>query len=218
MVEAAGAAVLSELGHPAFGLYEELYRALPDGAWFDPSVSPSSPIQFELGAFVVPSGQNLWLFDYEFSVFRQSGVDPGDIMRAEDSRFSAVLGFDINFSGRRDAHLLYQLDPMPTQRQRPTFDPRIGQPQQGDAFNRSAFQSFAANASPGTSLLPARPNTQGPRNGPFTLIAVEGDRVSLNCVIFRPVPTPVACIEARSAGFLLQTQLSQHLLQQLRPR
>lgn len=219
-----GGNVVSDLVHPAFEIYEELYRALPEESWFDPNVSPSKPIQFELGAFTVPPGQQLWLFDYEFAVFRQSGVDAADILPAEEGRFSGVLGFDINFSGRRMSHLLFQLDPVPVVFSRPTYEPPtqsvpflldVAKPSQ---FVKSAAQSFAANSGQGLSLLPVTSRRYGPRDAPWTLIIPEGTRVSLNCVIFKPIPSPVTAIQGSSSGYLIHTQVSTSLINRVRPR
>ncbi len=220
-VHEPGGDIVRRMVHPtAFTIFEQLYRTLPEGGWYSPAVSPSSPVQFEMGVFIVPPGQNLWLFDYQFTVFRQSGIDPGDMIPAEEGRFGGVMGFDINFSGRRMSNLLYQLDPVNVQLQRPTFQ----RPPSADAraspsqFNVAAANSFASSANPGTSLLPVRSNVQGARHSPFVLVAQEGDRVSLNTVIFRPVPSPLASIQGRSAGYLLHTQASSSLIDRLRPR
>jgi hypothetical protein len=211
-----GGDLLRKLLHPQFVPFEELYRVLPDDSWFQPSVSPNQPIQFELGSFTVPNGQQLWVFDYEFSVFRFSGTDPGDFVKAEAGRFAGVMGFDITVNGRRPSHLLYQLDPVPVVVSRQSFQPQ-GQTNNAD-FTRSASNSFAANASPALSLLPVRRAVQGVEGGPFTMIAKQGDKVALSCVIFEQVKTPIAAVEARHMGFLLQTNLAETLLNRMRPR
>jgi len=219
LVHQPGGDIVNQLVHPdAWTIYEQLYRVLPDGSWFDPNISPSNPIQFEIGAFTVPSNCDLWLFDYEFTVFRQSGTDPGDIVPAEEGRFSGVMGFDINFSGRRLSSLLFQIDPVPVQTLQPTFQPPIGARASSSQFDSSATQSFASTAGQGQSLLPVTSRRYGPRDAPWTLVAHQGDRVSLNVVIFKPLPTPVATIQGRSAGYLLHTNASASLIARLRPR
>lgn len=219
LIHEPGGDLIRRLVHPdAFTTFEQLYRSLPEDSWFSPLTRPSRPVQFELGSFTVPQNQHLYIYDYEFSVLRLSGVDAGDYVKAEDYRFSGVLGFDLNLSGRRLSNLLYQLDPVPTLASRPTYEPPIGARAVPAQFDRSVAQSFAANASPGTSLLPATPKRQGPRDTAFTLVAKQNDRVSLNCVIFKTITTPVAAIEGRVAGFLLHTQASNALINRLRPR
>lgn len=219
LIHEPGGDLIRRLVHPeAFTTFEQLYRALPDDSWFSPLTKPNRPVQFELGSFTVPSNQHLYIYDYEFSVLRLSGTDAGDFVKAEDYRFSGVLGFDLNLSGRRLSNLLYQLDPVPQLASRPTYEPPIGARATPQQFDRSVAQSFAANASPGLSLLPARPQRQGPRDTAFTLVARQNDRVSLNCVIFKQITTPIAAIEGRVAGFLLHTQASNALINRLRPR
>lgn len=219
-----GGDLLSGLQHPAFTTFERLRRKLPEEGWFSPNVDPRHPIQFAIDAFTVPKGMALWLFDYEFSVYRPSGVDPGDFIRAENGRFSNQLGFDINISGRRPNNLSYQLDPSPVTLDRPGFEAPIGSspigagPAATGAFDRSSANSFAASTNAGTSLLPARPNVQGARDKPFAFIVGEGAVVQLNCVIFNTIRAPLAAIEGRQAGYLIHTNTSTALLQRVRPR
>lgn len=219
LVHEPGGNLLRGLVNPdAWQITDRLFKVLPDGSWFDPSVSPNRPVQFELGAFVVPVDQQFWVMDYEFIVYRQSGIDPGDVVPAEAGRFSGVMGFDLNFTGRRQGDLLYQLDPVPVQVTRQTFDPPPNQRAIPAQFNISAAQSFAAASSQGTALLPVTTLRQGPRDQPFTFIGRQGDRVSLVCVIFKPVPTPVAAISGRVSGYLVHTNTGDALINRMRPR
>jgi hypothetical protein len=213
-----GGAIVRELVHPAWEIFNETYSALPEDSWFDPNVNPQRPIQFELGAFNVPQDMHYWLFDYQFQILRPSGVDAGDSFPALEGQFSGSLGFDLTFSGRRMSHLLFQLDPVPVQLQRQTFDPLPGQRAQRDQFNRSAAQSFAANSPAGTSLLPVTNQRYGPRNAPFTLIANQNTRVALSVVIFNPIPSPITAITGSSRGYLIHGQVSSALINRLRPR
>ena len=224
LVHEPGGEALFGLQPDGFNTIEELYRTLPDDSWFLSTVTPSSPIQFEIGAFQVPQSQNYWMFDYEFSLFRFSGVDAGDMIKAERGRFSGVLGFDLTINGQRPSHLLYQLDPQPAQIQKSSFGPNP----QGNAsavpvnnvaaFNRSSASSFAAAASQGLSVLPVRRQVQGAAGVPFTMVVRENERVALSIVIFKRIKTPIAAVEARHGGYLLQSNLSQSLIQRVRPR
>jgi hypothetical protein len=220
LVHAPGGALVEGLLHPSFSILERLYRVLPDEGWFSPAVSPTRPIQFELGSFLVPENQSLWLFDYEFTVFRPSGVDPGDFVAAAAGRFSNVMGFDVTISGSRASNLAYGLDPAPVSLTRQAFaaPPSPFGPTPTADFNRAAVNSFASTASPGTSLLPVRSTVQGPRDAPFTLVARQGSQVSLSCVIFNTVTAPIAAIQGQLAGYLLHTNLSESLLNRVRPR
>lgn len=213
-----GGAVVHELLHPAFTIFERLERVLPDESWFDPDLNPRSPQQFQLGSFKVPAGQALWLFDYQFQVYRPSGVDPGDFLPAAPGRFSNQMGFDVTVSGRREANLSYQLAPQAVSLTRQAFDPPTGFAARFDQFNRAAAGTFASTASAGNSLLPVRENMMGPRGMPFTFVVSEGSEVALNVVIFNTVRAPIAAIEGRVAGYLLQTNASSSLLNRVRPQ
>jgi len=219
-VHQPGGQSLFGLQSPEFQTIEELYRILPDDSWFQPSVGPGNPIQFEIGSFTVPNSQHYWLFDYEFSVFRFSGVDAGDFLKAEAGRFAGVMGFDITINGHRPSHLLYQLDPQPAQIQKQSFVTfnAQGGTNNNSAFNRSTAQSFAATASQGTSVLPVRRAMQGAENVPFTFVAPQQSKVSLSVIIFKRIKSPIAAIEARHGGYLLQSSLSQTLQFRMRPR
>lgn len=213
-----GGEILQKLQHPTFNTFEYLFRTLPEEGWFSPGVSPRNLVQFQLGSFRVPQQQQLWVFDYEFRVFRQSGLDAGDTVPCEEGRFSNIMGFDITTGQRRASSLLYQLDPVPVQLLNPEFQPPPGARASAGQFVTSGFQSFAATASPGLSLLPVWSKVQGAREAPFTIIAGENVSVGLQCVIFRPIPTPITFVEARIAGYLLESNFAQALLGRVRPR
>lgn len=214
-VHLTGGQAVNQLVNPQLlTIAEELYRKLPEESFFAPDVNFRNPIQFEIGSYRVPDGLSLWLMDYEFSVYIPSGLDAGDIIRAADTRFSGFMGWDITLNGRRLSHLKYELDPGPIILERWASAKGPGQ----QAFNLAASNSFASTASPGLSLLPVRNQVQGARNVPFTLIVEESVNLGLSCVIFRTVTTPIAAIEAKWGGFLLQEQTSQKLVDQLRPR
>jgi hypothetical protein len=219
-----GGRLLLDLQGDVFRTVERLKRNLPEEGFFSDTLSPTSPFEWTILAYQVPVGQQLWLTDYSFSVGRQSGIDAGDFVYAEEGRFSGVLGFDVTINGMfRTSDLEYGLDPTAIPRTRaeynaPTQATDLLPAANQDQFDASASESFASTAGPGTSLLPVRPNVQGPRGGPFTMVISEGDYVALRCVVFRPVRTPIAFIEGRLAGFTLHTNVSRALIQRMRPQ
>lgn len=217
-----GGRVVHEVLHPAFSIMEQLYRTLPEEGWFSAGVSPSRPVQFELGSFEVPRGQALWLTDYEFSVYRPSGVDPGDWVKAANSRYTNVMGFDVTVSGSRLSNLFYQLDPVPVALSRQSFETPLtatgGRTPTAAVFAAATANAYASTASAGTSLLPVRRQTQGPEGGPFTFVVGQGAQVALSCVIFNTVSSPITCIEGRQAGYLIHENVSESLLNRVRPR
>ncbi len=216
-----GGRLLANMLHPSFGVFERENRVLPDDSWYDLGVSPTRPVQFEVLGYKIPDQMHFWIFDYEFSVFRLSGIDPSDIVEAEPGRFSSVMGFDITVNGKRPANLQFQLDPQPvslTKQSMNTQGTPSGPTPTTDQFNASAFNSFASTAYAGQSLLPVRRAVQGPEGQPWTIIAKQGETVSLACVIFRRVRAPIGAVKGRVAGYLLNANLSETLLERMRPR
>ena len=209
-----GGDVVNRIVHPSLAIFERLYRRLPDESFFSPNVSPRSPVQFEIGSFTVPKHSSLWMFDYEFAVYRFSGIDPNDTVKAEPGRFGGMMGFDLTFSKRRQTNTTYQLDPAPIPFQRGEFE-MLDTIQQ---FDDATAGSFGATASPGTSLLPVRDQVMGARNSPFMLVANPGTTVAMGCVIFRTVTSPIAFIQSNMGGYLLHQQVSEAMLNRVRVR
>lgn len=218
LIHEPGGDLVRGLQSTVFTSYEELYKALAEESWFAPSVSPQRPVQFELGSFTVPKNKVLLVCDYRFKIYRQSGIDAGDVLPVEEGRFSGVMGFDITVSGRRMSHLLYQIDPVPVQVQRQSFDTPPGQRANQAQFNRAAFTSFAANTASGLSLLPVRAERQGVPNMPWTVYARAGSRVAASVVIFRRIPTPISSIEGSIKGYTVDDQTITAVMNRMRPR
>jgi hypothetical protein len=217
-VHEPGAAIAAQVIHPDTTIFERLYRKLPEESWFSPLLTPRSPVIFEIGAYRVPKDMELWIFDYEFSVFRPSGINPGDSVMAEDWHYSGFMGFDLLVGLDHQTNAKFELDPTATTLQRDTFrqDPNYA-PTAID-FNRSMTNSFAATTSSSTSLLPVRNTTMGPRGGPFTIVVTESRVVSITCVIFQQVTGVVNWIQGDLSGYLLKKNTSTSLLEGVRPR
>jgi hypothetical protein len=218
LIHSPGGDLLERIQHPAFDTTEYMFRALPEDSWFSPGTNTRRPIKFEFGAFTVPESQNFLVTDYEFVALRQSGVDPFDFVQAAPYRFSGFMGFDITVNGRRMSDLFYQLDPAPVQFQKQSFQSAFDRLAPTGNFNRSAANSFGSVAGEGTSLLPVRPNVQGSRRMPFTIIAEAGSKVSLSAVIFRRVTAPLAGLQASVAGYTIHQNAMIALLNRVRPR
>ena len=218
-VQQPGGDLLNAVQHPAFDTFERLYRVLPEQGWFSPSVNPKRPIKFEFGSFTVQDSSFFLLMDYEFTPLRQSGIDPYDFFYAEEGRFTGFMGFDVTVSGRRLSNLFYQLDPAPVTFARSSFDAPFGAPGRGQrAFNSANANAFGSVSGEGTSLLPVRPNVQGSRGMPFTLLAGPGSTVALTCVIFRRITAPLAGIQATMSGYTIHQNTALSLLERVRPK
>jgi len=216
-MQLAGGALASLMVNPSVTPFEQLYRRLPEEGMFLDSVSPENPFSFELGAFKVPDTMTLLLFDLRPDIYRFSGVDAGDTVPVEARRFSSVMGFQISVDQQQPGNLLYQLDPVPIQ----TFTQAFTTPAvaagaelppalaalfgaaQGSRFNIAGASSFASAAGTGTSLLPQRPTRYGAGSVPFTLYARSNQTVQIRCVVFQPIPSPIAFIEYDIAGMLI---------------
>lgn len=213
-----GGDLLNAILHPSVPTYERLFRVQPDETWYSANVSPTRPISVQLGAFIVPKSQHIWISDYLFRVYRFSGLDAGDVVPAEEGRFSNIMGFDITTSLRRQSNIQYQLDPIPAPTQVQMFDPSPNQLQRRDQFTRQDFASFAVTSSQGTALLPVRARRQGSPAYPFLMLGQENDRFTLTAVIFRPLTTPIAFIEGSASGVQLPANQSTEFLNRRRPR
>lgn len=238
-VHQPGGELLNQLLHPSITVFDQLFRIQPDDAWYAASVNAANPVQFEVGSFRVPAGVHLWIQNYEFSIYRQSGVDSGDFLRCEDDRFSGTMGFDLTINNTRPASLRMQLDPLPVATSRGGFNcaqntnnavsqapyyvsklaAGFGVDLVSSGCSGTPSTSSAATSSQGLSLLPARSARQGaPAPNPFTFVAKENALVSLSCVIFRTVRTPLAFVQAELQGYLWQSNASEAIINRMRPR
>lgn len=203
---AAGGNLVADILHPGIVPFEQLYRRLPEEGMYNPGVSPQNPFVFELGAFTVPPTRALLLFDIRPDIYRFSGVDPGDFVPVENRRFGSLMGFDLTVDQQRTGEVAFQLDPVPIVRtsqqafvSNNTNAPTFNTTQQaiGEA------NEFGSTAGAGIGLLPQRPERYGALSIPFTIIARSRQTVQARCVIFRPIPTPIAFIEYDLAGVLV---------------
>lgn len=208
-----GGDLVSNLVTPETQIVKWGWRLLPEESMFSSAVNPRSPLQFQLGAFVVPAASNLWLFDHECNVYRFSGLDPLDWVLAERGRYNGSMAFDLNVGGRRIGNLRFELDPHPITPGRQEYV--VTMPESGE-FNRAAYNSFAAATAAGMAVFPPGEERAGPRNGPFCIVVEEKISVSIDCVVWRRLTSPIACIEGLIAGYLVDAQTSRQLVAEAR--
>lgn len=216
----AGGRVVSEILPQQFVPFEQLYRRLPEEGMFSPNVSPNSPFKFELGAFTVPPQMTLYIFDIRPDIYRFSGVDPGDYVPIEARRFGSIMGFDITVSQQHQGNLNFELSPVPIQftSQQAFADRNLTFPQaNASQFAVGQANQFANAAGSGASLQPQRPFRYGALSIPWTLYATAGQTVQATCVIFRPIPSPIAFIEYDIAGLLVPKYWSDQLADAIKP-
>jgi hypothetical protein len=199
--------------------FEQLFRAMPEEGMFDPNVSPNSPFNFELGAFRPEKGMALALFDLRPDIYRFSGVDAGDTVPLEARRFSSVMGFDITVDQRHNlGNLDYQLDPQPIDHSGgQAFSPPAGITDMFQNPDTAVADSFASAAGAGKSLQPQRPTRFGSGSIPFMILARSSQTVQVRCIIFHPIPSPIAFIEYDIAGLLMSEKVLEAYLRCMKP-
>lgn len=216
----AGGRLTADILHPAATPFEQLYRRLPEEGMYSPSVTPSNPFTFELGSFIVPDRMSLLIFDLRPDIYRFSGVDPGDFLPIETRRFGSIMGFDLTVDQKRPGNTYFEIDPV--QIQRTSQQAFISQNAVHPTFNAGQYAIGNANkfsnvAGVGTGLLPQRPTRYGALSVPFTIIARSGQTVQVRCVIFKPLPAPIAFVEYDMAGILVPEQWTNNMLESIKP-
>ncbi len=212
----AGGQLNADIMHPTVTPFEQLYRRLPEEGMFSSVVTPTNPFTFELGAFVVPDKMSLLIFDLRPDIYRFSGVDAGDFVPIEARRFGSIMGFDLTIDQKRQGNTAFQIDPVAIQRTSQqafnstnTTHPTFNQGQ----FDIGRSNMFANSAGVGTALLPQRPTRFGALSIPFTLFAKARQTVQVRCVIFRPIPSPIAFVEYDIAGILVPEAWTDNILE-----
>lgn len=206
----AGGALQSMTVHPTVVPFEQLYRRLPEEGMFSPTVSPERPFAFDLGSFQPPKDMGLLLYDLRPDIYRLDGINAGDFVPIEARRFASILGFEVTINGRHPSNIRFEVDPLPITVPGAFAPPATAvTPTEGAEqfeFDAAAANSFANAAGAGLSLLPQRPTRWGPLSVPFTLYVNRSDTVRIRCIVFRPIPQPIAFIEYDIAGMILPQQ------------
>ena len=216
----AGGNLTSQILHPSITPFEQLYRRLPEEGMFASTVTPSNPFVFELGAFVVPPKQTLLLFDMRPDIYRFSGVDAGDYVPVEARRFSSIMGFDLTVNQKRTGEVSFQIDPVAIQtstQQAFNNNNQVHPEANAGQFAIGEANKFASPAGAGTALLPQRPERYGALDIPFTIVAQASQTLQVRCVIFRPIPTPIAFIEYDIAGILVPQYWFEEIKEAIKP-
>ena len=214
MVVDTGGELLQKFIHPGIDTFERVFQSLPEEGMFQPGLSPTNPFQFTVGSYTVPQSMTLWLEDYETAVLLPDPINAGDYRFAEDGRFSGNLGFDLTVADGRSANITYQLDPVPISAARQEFETVVVTP--GNArtppvtarFNRALAMSFGSAAGSGSSLQPPRRRPAGPRSRSFTWQIHENQTITVRCVVFRRVLTPLSGIYAMLGGHLMHRNIA----------
>lgn len=216
----AGAGLATTLQTPAVTPFERLYRTLPEQG-IHGNVSPDRPFIIPLGAFRVPRGMAILIYDMRPDVYRFSGVDPNDFVPVEARRFQQIT-YDVVVNGdRRPGNRAYEIEPVPRQPTTGEFidplPPNTGALFPQEVFNRARVNQFGSAAGGGVALLPQRPTRYGALNAPFSLLLLEDEVFSARAVVIRPIQSPIAFIEFDFAGFLTPINMARDILACLHP-
>lgn len=215
----AGGAMNQIMLDPSFTPFEQLYRSLPEQGMFSPGVGPARPFRWTLGAFRPEQGMCVALFDLRPDIYRFSGVDAGDVVPVEARRFSSAVGFDVTVDSRRGyARMEYQLDPVAISHTGAgAFRPSDGSTDLFSDVNINAAIS-AAPAGVGAALQPQRPQRPGSPGVPFMLLARSAQTVRVDCVVFHPIPSPIAFIEYAITGIFFPEKVLDAYLRCMSPK
>lgn len=218
-VVVAGGALYQKLLHPSVIPFEQMYRKIPATGSYDPSVSTRRPVVFEMGAYAVPDKMALCVTDTAAQLYRQGGIDPAQPEPMPPGAMSSVLGFDITVNQQNYGNVSFTLVPQ-LARVGQGQGAFAGQPSVSDLGPVTAFNQpdpVTNTFGTGTVLQPAEPRHYGSPSIPWTLIAGSNDVVQVRCVIFAPVPSPLAFIEYSLSGCLVPQAWLEELMDAVKP-
>jgi hypothetical protein len=207
-----------------------MYRVIVNESMLAPGLSPTRPFQTQAGAYTVPNTTTLFVVGQQMRIFGQSGVIPGAATPFDDE-LSDVCGYIMGVNGAVQESVMFQNAPVESAATRQAFESTVpvsfpqgesGRAAAGRtppaAFNRAAVGAFASTAGQGTSLRPPLNDAiaqQG--SGPWTVIAHENSRVSMDLVIYRRILLPVAFFQFQFWGYMVPKTLATYLLASSRP-
>lgn len=205
--------------HPIFGsVWERMYRTQPNASFHTPTRSPQNPYKATIGSFEVPRGQALIIQEVGFSAAKPSGTTASDTIPLEPERGATLWGFDITVDEKRERQTEYELDPVPAaDSTSSSFVPGSRRTPSATFFNRNRASQFGLAVGSGKGTLPFRPGRYGPKTGPFTIQVPAGSTVQVSVVIFRPIPFPLAYVQADLSGYFLPVTLLEKFNREMTP-
>ncbi len=209
-------AVYPFIQHPLFAPYERGFRKQPDANFY---VKKPSGFTFQVAVIEAPKNYTLIITGYKVELARLSGVSAGDTVPLEPGRLSTCLGFDLRLSGARERDCQYELQPTPilTGRQPSATFPGVGRAGPTSYYARESAGQYGVPGGAGKALLPYREERYGPPQGPFTIPVREGRTLDFSCMIFKPLPIPLAYVGVNFTGYQMPSTLFDAFMRQITP-
>lgn len=222
----AGGALQQLLLHPSVKPFEQVFRRNPTPGIY--RATPNKTYTFEVGAFTVPPNMMLAVAEWNFHVYRFSGVYAGEPILIDGGLCSLNIGTDFNIEQMRTSNTMFELIPINPTTAQSAFSPIVtgGTISGSGAINPVPFgaaggvpnpylftsavgttsqqNAFVPGAGIGSALMPYtdRP-VQGPTRMPFTYYARENQAVQLRVSVYRTLKIPISFFETRIMGYLL---------------
>jgi hypothetical protein len=218
-VDQVASAIAQVAINPQLQPLEQLWSCEPNDSWYDAARSPSNYTRFEIGNYQVPNGQALLLLDFDFQPFAPTGHGPYESAPVAEGHLTGSLGFALEINGSTPGQVRYELEPTPSNFQQRRFRPQpsvqipLTERVQAD-YQRTLATSYAA-ATFGTNLLPVRRGRSGAPSCPWSVVALEGESVTMTGMIYRPIPYPLSMIRGRIMGYTGSLKLVKQLLSEL---
>lgn len=189
------------------------FRTQGSVSLYDPSVSRNKPVQFDIGSFAVPGTQSVLITNFELRIATFSGIAGGDVEYLDPPALSTRMGFSFKVNSQQpQINAVLALAPVPlladTQGIVSTGN---GRNPTTTVFTRANSSAYGFASASGLFLIPYNGIKLADPMGPFTLVANQGQVVSMGVFAFGPLPRPVAFFEVAFQANVVPTRLQQQL-------
>jgi hypothetical protein len=191
---------------PDIEVFEHLWSAEPNEAWYAPERSPQNPTTVPIAAYKVPSSKKLLITDYYFEAYRQSALVAHGSSPLGPNELRGQAGYKFSVKGRMPGVTRFEIEPVPSifgsaQFRDPGLNIGTRALTPGD-FARKRANSYGLVAGVGLTLLPPRLHRHGDIAIPGVFAVDDTEQVTMDMVIYRPIGFPLTLIEGRIVGYL----------------
>lgn len=189
------------------------FRTSGDTSLYDPSISRNRPIQFDIGSFAVPQTQTVLLTNFVLKIATFSGVAGGDVEYMDPGSLSTRMGFSFKVNSQQpQINGALALAPVPLLADTEGIvSTGSGRNPTTTVFTRASAKAYGMASASGQFLIPYNGIALADPIGPFTLVANQGQVVSMGVFCFSSLVRPVAFFEAAFQGTIVPTRLAQQL-------